>query len=1174
MPFDSLIKLRQLNNPELSGYIELIIGRRITGVVLSGTGLLTGEFYPLHSNPSGYLTGVNTGDFVTNSSLAVSQTNVLNTVGSLYYLKSNPSGFISKTTTDANYVRVYPFANSGVKFVDNASATTVLSFQEGSHFYIQSHQGASIIDVSGTNYGGSPTISGFSIHATGIKVNGKDVLTDTGAWVSTLVDTINTRLYLYDGIIVNQPFAFKQNSVFWLRGYNDYAIIDLYDSTRDGNKPYISGFEIDARTLKISGVSVNLSLITGTGNGTFTGITQAQLLAASGSLHTVDVALDADIQTLRANLVITGSRIGPPSTTPNVFYLTKDAAAYNEKLLKAFSTTTSLIEYITGNLIKDSLVYVGTGYFGAKTIGGNYNFGNITFGGLYNQPQTTQVDFTFSNSTGNIYTYNGTNINYTIGTGAVIRHKNYGGYSASTIIVSSLGSGFFDGLDNLTISESSTNGNLTVLNSNVTSLTAANYRRLSLESCIVNNVSASTNLVNTGITLIKCILSGSTQLPISSGGGPFLVFNNCGKDYAYNRSFYLTGGALGFDSRNLWLTSTNTGTLITQQLLTKNSGDALYYSVSNPQGFVDLNYITTFFTQLTDAVLLDNATHNTNLNLRDDVHGMNPFIFNGVLFYLVPTGGGSQAIIDIYGTSDARYSGLPWISGFHINTPALYTTASGTYIDNIPLNSYITGFLTGITGTIGGGGTTIISGGPFAPFVVGQYSLPTGEASTGFIGFGYTFEITPRVIGTFVNDSGDPIILFNLSGITTTGFYLNCSDTISTTNYKFDYIATTGDSYINGVLQGLNTGALTGIFYPRYDNPLGYLTSGSLTGTSANPFVIAQYSVPTGEISTGFISFGYTFLDIPKVVGTFVNNSGDPLLVFDLSGVTTTGFYINCSDVISTTNYKFDYFASTGNGYVSLVNGVVVGGGQDTGSLTGAFYPRFSNPNAYLTTGSLSGVNNLNVTGTVLSGNIFLTGIGTITLTTSGQFIIISGATGGGGAAAGVTSLGITGIVLTNAITLTGFGNITMTSTGQFIMISGSTGSLATAANLAATGNTIINSLASTGNTLATSLALTGQKLAEWTGLSTSLYANINHTHAGGITGVTGITTSGSVPITGLATFTGIGGLSVILSGNTILFSGGAGGTGSFYPLDSNPSGYLTSATLGDELYVKFRYLV
>lgn len=74
-----------------------------TGVLLSGeasavnTGSLTGVFYPLNSNPSGYITGVDLSAYVTGSVVRPSETGNFITVSQTgaFYPISNPSGFIT-----------------------------------------------------------------------------------------------------------------------------------------------------------------------------------------------------------------------------------------------------------------------------------------------------------------------------------------------------------------------------------------------------------------------------------------------------------------------------------------------------------------------------------------------------------------------------------------------------------------------------------------------------------------------------------------------------------------------------------------------------------------------------------------------------------------------------------------------------------------------------------------------------------------------------------------------------------------------------------------------------------------------------------------------------------------------------------------------------------------------
>ncbi len=142
----------------------------------------------------------------------------------------------------------------------------------------------------------------------------------------------------------------------------------------------------------------------------------------------------------------------------------------------------------------------------------------------------------------------------------------------------------------------------------------------------------------------------------------------------------------------------------------------------------------------------------------------------------------------------------------------------------------------------------------------------------------------------------------------------------------------------------------------------------------------------------------------------------------------------------------------------------------------------------------------------------------------------ISSAPGGGG----VETINVTGSLISGALTYTGAGNVSITKSGQLITWSGDTSLLATAANLVSTGSNLQSQI----NTV-----------TSWTGTTTGLYYPYSSNPAGYLTsagpgggGVTGISVTGDAPITGLATLTGIGGLTITQNGNVISFSGGAGG--------------------------------
>jgi hypothetical protein len=101
MAFDSTIRLRQLNSSELSGYISLVCQSLLSGVSGVQTGNLTGVFYPLTGNPSGFVVSGQTGIFMTQSNLNSLYSQTISYVAANYYPVSNPSGYISSATIPA-----------------------------------------------------------------------------------------------------------------------------------------------------------------------------------------------------------------------------------------------------------------------------------------------------------------------------------------------------------------------------------------------------------------------------------------------------------------------------------------------------------------------------------------------------------------------------------------------------------------------------------------------------------------------------------------------------------------------------------------------------------------------------------------------------------------------------------------------------------------------------------------------------------------------------------------------------------------------------------------------------------------------------------------------------------------------------------------------------------------
>lgn len=97
-----------MSNPEVSGYVVSIIKQYLsTGTVTgvsSNTGQLTGAFYPLRSNPSGYATTGLLGAYATTANLKSTGAYLQVWTDTNYYPRTNPSGYISSGQVSLNNV--------------------------------------------------------------------------------------------------------------------------------------------------------------------------------------------------------------------------------------------------------------------------------------------------------------------------------------------------------------------------------------------------------------------------------------------------------------------------------------------------------------------------------------------------------------------------------------------------------------------------------------------------------------------------------------------------------------------------------------------------------------------------------------------------------------------------------------------------------------------------------------------------------------------------------------------------------------------------------------------------------------------------------------------------------------------------------------------------------------
>jgi hypothetical protein len=1136
MPIDSLIRLRQLNNPEVSGYILDVTKRYLgtgTGISVSNTGSLTGEFYPRKTNPSGYVTGSvvrpsDTGAFVDDTDLAVSTASILTQVSGLYYRQSNPSGFMTKASGDVLYAALGPTINSGqLIFDDTVNAGYAFHFVPNKSYALRG-TGTSLIDFY------NPTgalITGFSINSSDIKLNGKTVLNDASKYLhtdATDAKTYNTETYLYDSTITSYALKFNEATEFLMSGRSG-ALIDFYDSTRNSVRPYISGFDIYTSGLYINGI--NITGLTGGAGGGTGDVTYAQLTGVSGEL-------DADIQSLRSETSGILKRIGYPTgdKRSDILYLNTNPAAYIEKGYKAYSNPQEIFDYmVTGGSGLYKIV-VGTGDFAPATFSGHiftspatrFDLGEVSFVNEFNTEtyspflrlkfQNTNVRVRFD---GGIYTYlTGYSGKMSFDCGAPFAKTSEKLPNIVLTAVTGSINGF--GLDNVLLAGAcdidvdncqvndfflfSQLSGLDITNSEITTVfpfKTSWFSHYTVENSVIGQTTVMSSPSNGIITTFSGI-TGKVS-PTSSYILDVLVPSGWG-----GLSYATTGLAL--------LSNTGGGFIKSDRIITKTTGDLLYYSVSNPSSYTTQAYVAANYASIPSVVLLGNSTQNTSLYLTHS--GTNVTTFDSAKNTFIIRDASGKGQINVFGNNPVTQH-RPFISGYNLTGIPFIDVTSQIYISGVPISVALNGAQTGIlTGEF--------------------YPLKTNPS-----GYLVSDNLTPYLLrsetGDFivVNDPRDITLLGKLtanqlaagSGLTVTGptsledldandvtfesLFVNTTLTVSGPVDFSSKITFSGDTPI---VKG-NTGVLansfvafnqTGAFYPRSGNPSGFIgtsqtglfvstgesratttktltVTGTLSLTSAASLDVSGPANFVGTVGISTLNVGgqATFTG-PASFSSSVSVSGQPLVTghnssFVLTG--QTGAYTN----------TFPTHTQTGT--------LLVGKNQ-TGFFTGEFYPYKSNPSGYLTAGNTGAFITTGQTGAFAprSDVVMLTGLQTIS---------------GNKSFAGYTSLN-GGFQFFEGM----FSDNSWTAFSNSNAISVWSGAL--------TGNWSAQSMTISGASVVTSNQ-TGILVGE---NETGVYTNTFPTH----------TQTGTL---------------LVGKNQTGIYSG------SFYPLNSNPSGYVKSTETG-----------
>ena len=522
--------------------------------------------------------------------------------------------------------------------------------------------------------------------------------------------------------------------------------------------------------------------------------------------------------------------------------------------------------------------------------------------------------------------------------------------------------------------------------------------------------------------------------------------------------------------------------------------------------------------------------------------------FDGTNITIAGTGGaggpgGTGTQLSVTGSQPLPTANLTGVGGAQVFLSGGYLVISGGAgagtVTQVQLDS-LSGFTTGMSGYLaaqiaaisggGGGFNSGLGGGIYFDFKQG---LPiTSGITQQFVQYSQTFGLTPFPVYSITNLSGESILGSQISGLSTSGFYLSLSATVPSANYQLNYVATTGTGYTlvgggvdYGQFNALSgwaasqlqaTGALLSAIHVTGSSTINsanftgiggmaVFTSGAFVffsgGNSNNAggggiYFDLRQSVPiTSGVNSQFVPYSQPFGAVAFPVYSITNASGEPIFGSYITGMSPTGFYLVASTTVTSPNYSINYIATTGSGF-NLIGGGAGGGGGGVPSVNG------------------------------ITSAVTIAGAGTVAVSTNGSTITVSGdpsisgaltATGVAienqivslsGWAASAAALATTGSTLDSKINaLSGYDDATYATIATVNLVSGNLAQTGVAieaqiASLSgfATGisgflQTEINALPTSAQLTQTGIAL-GAKIDALSGYDNATFATIVTTNA------------------------------------------------------------------------------
>ncbi len=915
----------------------------VTRIVNVGGGLTKAQadqLYYSNTNPSGFASGIDnsallprneTGQFLHTGQAAITY----------YPLKSNPSGYLTGVQTGHLAEKSYVDAVSGliggitagVSSVNTATGAVLLTGKGNVSISVQGQS----ITISG-NTGDYATFLFRS--ETGQFASDVDV-----AAVQTQVTTLSSWTGITTGL-------------FYPLGTNPSGYLRSVDTGNLADKGYVTGASgylrdlISASSAGVGSINSTSGALTLAGAGNVAITTNGQTITISGNTGAYNTLVFKSETGQFIGHNETGEFAGI-SYVDNNFSKVRVTGNSTTVLVPDFSGAGLVSVRLTGSQI---IISGDSSSLVAKSETGQFaSDADVTV-------VQTQVT-TINNWTG---TTTGIFVQRTE-TGQYIGHNETGDFAGFSYV-------------NNTFSKVTVSGSSTLLNPDFTGAGAVSVRVVGNQVLISGSGSAGGGEANTASN-------------IGSGVGTFSGKN--GVDLRFysltgvgGTTVVLTGSEIRISGDNNFVTPAQTGNLADKGYVTGASGYLRTLINASNAGVSSINSASGALT-LAGAGNVAITTNGQTITISGDTGAYSTFVFKSESgqfagksyvdnnFSLVKVTGLSMLTPDFSGAGNVsiKTTGSQIIVSGDISSLVL-KSETGQFSSDVD----VAGVQTQVTTINNWTGTTT---GIFVQRTeTGQY---IGHNETGeFAGKSYVdnnFSLV-RVTGFNMltpNFTGTGII-----SVKTSGSLVIVSGDISSLVLKSETGQFASDTDVAGVQTQVTTinswtGTTTGIFYPLNSNPSGYLTSapsnpagvtgiraigsspltglidlvgagtvrvlqsgngfqisgGAATSGDSLPFVFGNINISSGVEESQFIQFKQNFSASPIVLGNLLNNSGDPIVGYHTSGVSTSGFFLSLSDSVLTQNYFFHYLATTGSGFYNIGSTsssiVIISGSGGTG---------------------------------------------------------------------------------------------------------------------------------------------------------------------------------------------------------------------------------------------------